>query len=108
MLTGRARKSRAWRLIAQGLVGPLVVVERKPPADAPARLQHRAIRLDEHFLIFQTAPQPLDEDVVQKPPFAVHADPDAGGLKFIQKRGAGKLYTLIGVENLRPCLAIAS
>src|SRR5271157_1405307 len=99
MFTGCALKSRAWRLIAQGLVWPLVVVERKPPADAPARLQHRAIRLDEHFLIFQAAPQPLDEDVVQKTPFAVHADPHARGLKFIQERGAGKLHALIGVEK---------
>src|SRR6202521_2292325 len=104
MLTGFARENRARRPVAQRLMRTLVVVERKPPADAPASLQHRAIRLDEHVLIFQAASEPLDEDVVQKPPSAVHTDPHARGLKLVQKRRTGELYTLIGVENFRPAM----
>src|ERR1700733_5483501 len=101
MLTGCPGENRTRCPVAKRLMRPLVVVESKPSADAPACLDHRAIRLDEHLLILQAAPQPLDEDVVQKPPFAVHADPHARGLKFIQERGAGELHTLISVENLR-------
>ena len=99
MLTGCARESRTRRPVAQRLMRPLPVVEREPSADAPARLDHRAIRLDENLFVFQASPKPLDEDVVQETPFAIHADPDARCLKLIQKRGAGELYTLIGVHN---------
>ena len=104
MLTGFAGENRTRGPVTQRLMRTLVVVEGKPPADAPARLDHRAIGFDEHLLIFQTAPQPLDKDVVQKPPFAVHADPDARRLEFIQERRTGELHTLIGVENLRPAM----
>jgi hypothetical protein len=45
-------------------------------------------------------PQPLDENIVQKSPFAVHADPHALTRKLVQERGAGKLHTLIGQEQL--------
>jgi len=34
MLTGFAGENRAWRLIAQRLMRPLVIVEAKPAADA--------------------------------------------------------------------------
>src|SRR5665213_4542319 len=66
--------------------------------DALTGFGRRTIRFDIHFLIFQTAPQPLDENVVQKSSFAVHADPHALARKLVHERGAGKLHALIGVE----------
>ncbi len=69
MLTGCAGENRTRRPVAQRLMRPLPVVETEPSADAPARLDHRAIRLDENLFVFQASPKPLDEDVVQKPPF---------------------------------------
>jgi len=60
MLTGFAHENRTWCPVAQCLMRPLVVVERKPSADAPASFQYRAVGLDEHLLVFQAAPQPLD------------------------------------------------
>ena len=52
----------------------LIVVEHEPRTDASARLRDRSVGLDEHLLVFQAAPQPLYEDVVEKPALAVHAD----------------------------------
>jgi hypothetical protein len=45
--------------------------------------------------------QSLNEAVVQKPPFAIHADPHTLGLQLGQERCAGELHALVGVENLR-------
>jgi hypothetical protein len=53
-----------------------------------------------HVLVLQAPPQPLDEDVVQEPPLAVHADPDAAAFQFVKKPGAGELYALVRIENL--------
>ena len=109
MLTGFARENHTRRTVAQRLMRPLVVVERQPPADATARFQHRAIGFDENLLVFQAAPKPLNENVVQEPPFAIHADLDARSRKLVQERGAGELDPLVGVKiSGRPYLAIAS
>src|ERR1044071_6200374 len=67
---------RARRPITERLVWPFVVVERKPATNPAPRFGHRVIDLEEDLLVFQAAPQPLDEDVVEEPAFAVHADPD--------------------------------
>jgi hypothetical protein len=49
------------------------------------------------LLIFQTAPQPLDQDVVQPAPAAVHADPHPSSFQLIGKRRASELCTLAGI-----------
>src|ERR1700692_3665031 len=98
--------NHAWRPIAQRLVWPLLIVEPQPAADALTRFGHRTIRFDVHLLIFQAAPQPLDEDVVQKSSLSVHADPNTLAGKLVQERGAGKLHALIGVENLRMAMPL--
>src|SRR3974390_381417 len=101
--------NHAWCPIAQRLVRPLLIVEPQPATDTPTRFGHRTIRLDVHLLIFQAAPQPLDEDVVQKSAFPVHADPDALARKRIQKCSAGELHTLIVFEYVRttmPCQCV--
>ena len=71
MITGLIIEDRARRPIVQCLMRSLVVVEREPPVDTQTCFARRAIRLDENFLVLQAAPQPLNEDVVQKPAFAV-------------------------------------
>ena len=94
MLTGFAIENRTRRPVAQRLMQPLLVVEPQPAANALARLRNRAIRFDEHVLILQAAPQPLDKDVVQEPPLAIHADPDTAAFQLLQKPGAGELDAL--------------
>src|ERR1700760_5038110 len=106
MLTGFAGENRTRRPITQSLAETLLVVKPQPAANALARLCNRAIGFDEHVLVLQAAPQPLDEDVVQESPLAVHADPDAVAFQLVEKPGTRKLNALIGVENLgltMPC-----
>src|SRR3954464_1464108 len=98
-LAGFAIKHPARRPVTQGLVRPLLVVKAQPAADPPARLHHRAIGFDEHLLILQAPPQPLNEDVVQEPALAVHADPDAAAFQHLEKARAGELHALVGVHN---------
>src|SRR5215467_2652473 len=102
MSTGlRLRKHLAWRSVVQRLVQALVIIERNPRAYAATCLGNRAIRLNEHLLVFQAAPQPFNEDVVKKPAFAVHADPHTATFQLIEKRSTGELPTLIRVEHVR-------
>lgn len=83
---------------------PLLVVEPQPAANALARLRNRAIRFDEYILILQAAPKPLDKNIVQEPPLAIHADPDAAAFQLVEKPGTGELDALIGIENLGPTM----
>ena len=76
-----------------------VVVERHPFSDPRPRFGHGTIGLDEHLFVLQAPPQSLNEDVVHEAAFAVHADPDAIGLQFVDERRAGELNPLIGIKN---------
>ena len=60
--------------VVQALVAALVVVVAEPVADAATGLRHPRILSQVHLLVFQRAPQPLDEDIVQAAPAAIHAD----------------------------------
>ncbi len=61
MLTGSTFKNLARRPVLQRLVGALVVVERRPFAEAPTRYGHGAERLDINLLAFQVTPQPSND-----------------------------------------------
>jgi hypothetical protein len=54
-----------------------------------------------HLLVFDAAPQPLDEHVVAPGAFAVHADRNAVVGEHAGEGRAGELRTLVGVEDLR-------
>ena len=56
-----------------------------------ARLETNGIGLQVDLFASQAAPHPLDEDIVQPPPAAVHADAHAGGFQVVGKRRAGEL-----------------
>jgi hypothetical protein len=53
-----------------------------------------------HFLVLHTAPQPLDEDIVDPAALAVHADLDAMRFEGAGELFADELAALIGVEDL--------
>src|SRR6266498_1470890 len=87
-------------------MGPSSVVEVEIPADRMSRLADGFVGPQIDLLVFDAAPQPLDEDVVPPGALAVHADGDG---VFDQHAGEGRpreLATLIRVEDLR--LAVAS
>lgn len=56
-----------------------------------------------HLLVFEGAPQALDENVVQSPTLSVHADADANVMvvEDLDKGGAGELTALIDIQDFR-------
>ena len=76
-----------------------VVVEVHPAADAFAGLGYILVRAEVDFFVFEAAPEPFDEHVVDPAAFAVHADLDTGVFEYFGEILAGKLATLVGVED---------
>src|SRR5438552_17989519 len=93
------------RAVAGALVLPLLVVEAEPSADAGLGFGHRRVGIEVDFLVFEAAPQPLDEDIVHAPALAVHADGDPMSLEGGGEIVAGELAALVGIEDLRPAVA---
>lgn len=53
------------------------------------------------LFVFDAAPQPLDEHVVEPAALAIHADMHTGVLEWVGEGAAGKLAALVGVKYLR-------
>ena len=53
------------------------------------------------LLIFDTAPQPFDEDVIEKASSAIHADSDVGVLQQPVKARDVNCAPWVGIEDLR-------
>src|SRR5216683_2302217 len=90
----------ARRAIAQALVLALLVIEAEPGADAGLGLGDAGIRVEVDLLIFEAAPQPLDEDVVHVAALAIHADRDRVVLQRAGEVVSGELAALVGIEDL--------
>ena len=78
-----------------------MVVEVDPSADAGPGFAAVGVGFQMDFLIFDRAPQPLDEDVVHEAAASVHRDRDPGRFQFAGERRAGELCALVGVEYPR-------
>src|SRR3954454_4235978 len=76
----------ARRAIAQALVLALLVIKAEPGADAGLGLGDAGIGVEVDLLVFEAAPQPLNEDVVHVAALAVHADRD-----FVALQGASEI-----------------
>jgi len=79
------------RAIAQALVLALLVIKAEPGADAGLGLGDTGIGVEVDLLVFQAAPQPLDEDVVHVAALAIHADGDRVALQGVGEIVAGEL-----------------
>ena len=75
-------------------------------ADRSAGLADAVVGAQIHLLVFDAAPQPLDEHVVPPGALAVHADRDAVAGEHAGEGRTGELRTLVGVEDVR--LAVTS
>ncbi len=82
------------------------IVKVEVSADRDAGVGHGVVGAQIDLLIFDAAPQPLDEHVVAPGAPAVHADGDAVTGEHAGERRAGELRALVGVEDVR--LAVAS
>ena len=83
----------------------LLVVEAEPSPDAGLGFGRRRIGIEVDLLIFETAPQPLDEDVVHTPALAVHADHDPVPFQGTGEVVASELAALVGIEDFRSAIA---
>jgi len=82
-------------------VRPAVVVELEVCRQPRLADGNGVVSKKVDLLVFDTAPQALDEHVVQAPTFAVHRDPDRTIEQDLRELRRGELAPLVGVENLR-------
>ena len=66
-----------------------------------ANLRHVLIILEIDILVFDTAPKPLHEDVVEGPPATIHAQAHMGCQERCLEARAGELNPLVGIEYIR-------
>jgi hypothetical protein len=80
---------------------PLFVVIAKPGGKVPTRLPSilEVVQID--TLVFERAPETLDEDVVHPSALAVHRDRYPGLLENLSELPTRKLAALVGVEDFR-------
>ena len=74
------------RLGPQARMRALAVVELEVAADFGSRFGDRLVGVQIDMLVFERAPQPLDEDIVGPATLAIHADLDAF---FFEPSGEG-------------------
>ena len=74
---------------------PLSIVKPKISAQTGDGLRRRFVILDVDLLVFHAAPEPFDEDVVQRPASPIHADGDLTLFENPGERATGELRTLI-------------
>src|ERR1700748_2256514 len=91
--------------ITQALMLTLRVVKVQPATNASLSFGHSRISMEVDLLVLETAPQPLDKDVVHAPALAVHADRDAMPLQDAGEVVTGELAALVGIENLWATMA---
>src|SRR3954463_4425714 len=89
------------RRVLKARMRPATIVEVQVSANRTAGLPNAVIGFEIHFLVFDAAPKPLDEDVVAPGAFAVHANRNAIVGEDAGERLAGELRALIGVDDVR-------
>src|SRR3982074_1700389 len=70
----------------------------------PALASATGIGVEVDLLVFETAPQPLDKDIVRVAALAIHADRDRVVLQGAGEVVAGELAALVGIEDLGPAI----
>jgi len=79
----------------------LLVVKSQIRTNPAASLRDLSIIPDVNVFVLQRSPQPFDENIVERPTSTIHADANRRGFQSLRKITAGKLSTLVGVEDLR-------
>ena len=82
------------------------IIKVQVAADRSAGLANAVVGIEINLLVFNAAPQPLDEHVVPPGALAVHADGDPVFDQNASECRAGELAALIRVEDIR--LAVTS
>ena len=88
----------------KNLVQPTLVVDPNELVQRLACLARCAPIVQVDVIILNGAPEPLGENVVQGPPFAIHTQACSRSEYQFGELRACKLATLVGIPDLRRCL----
>ena len=88
-------------LVFQTLMYPLLVVEFEIVLQTGLQFGYCAVLIQVNVLVFHGSPQTFDENIIQSPPPAIHADADVSVQQHLRERMTGELHALVGVENHR-------
>src|SRR4249920_3626528 len=78
---------------------PLLIVKCEVRSQVAHGIWNALVIFNIDVLIFHTAPQSLDENVVQCSPSAIPADANSGWFDSVRKLRTGKLDSLITIED---------
>src|SRR3954454_21183546 len=82
------------------------IVKAEPSGDPRPRLETVGVSLQIDLLVFERAPEPLDEDVVHPSAPSIHRNAHAGRCERAGELARGELAALVGVEDFglaEPC-----
>jgi hypothetical protein len=86
--------------IPQALMQTFSIEERQVQLQALMEQADGLVIVTIHMLVLHTPPQPLNEHVIQRSPFVIHANPDSGSRQTLNEPHARELHPLIRIENL--------
>ena len=92
-------------MIVQTLMRSLAVVKGKPLLHLLIQLRRCPGQMQVNGFVFQTSPEPLNENIILASSFSIHTDLHLMTSQYIQKFFAGELAPLIGVKDLRYSIA---
>ena len=87
-----------------GAVRPLVIVEVDPSTNPVPSVTSTREGVQVDALVFEGSPKPLNKDVVEEAPLAVHGDADPGLLQAVRPRPRRELAALVGIEDIRTAI----
>ncbi len=72
-------------------MAPLPIIESEVPIQVGPRRDHGIVGVQINLLVLHTPPQPLDEDIVEQAPLAVHVDRHTRILEHVGEHATGEL-----------------
>lgn len=87
-------------MVLQRLMRQIVIVQMNVAIHTMPRLARTVVIVDIDLIVFQAAPETLNDDVILGTTLAVHADPNLVFLQQIDILWTGKMAALITVNNL--------
>jgi hypothetical protein len=87
--------------VVKRLMKAISVIKVEPVAETVPKIGSAAKRVKVNVVVLKRPPQPLYENIVLSASSSIHAHGDLVALKQTCKGLAGKLNTLVSIENLR-------
>src|SRR5215510_2975863 len=99
--SSRETVNRLRSFVVERLMKPLTIVKLEISAQARDDLWYGFVIAYVDIFVFHAAPEPFNEDVVQRTASSVHTNGDFALFENPSERIARKLRTLICIEDLR-------